>query len=56
LQVISASTMDRMRRSVRRTPKRLRGGTKPGTLLKPPIPIRTFADWNEKQPGFMEAD
>jgi hypothetical protein len=56
LQVISASTMDRMRRSVRRPLKRLRGGTKPGTLLKHQIPIRTFADWNEKQPGFVEAD
>jgi len=33
-----------------------RKGTKPGTLLKKAIPIRTFADWNEKKPGFIEAD
>ena len=30
--------------------------TKPGTLLKQSIPIRTFADWNETKPGFVEMD
>ena len=30
--------------------------TKPGTLLKHSIPIRTFADWNEHEPGFVEVD
>ena len=30
--------------------------TKPGTLLKKNIPIRTFADWNEDKPGFLEID
>jgi IS30 family transposase len=30
--------------------------TKPGTLLKKQIPIRTFADWNEQQVGFLEID
>jgi hypothetical protein len=25
-------------------------------LLKKQIPIRTFQDWNEAKPGFMEAD
>ena len=30
--------------------------TKPGSLLKKAIPIRTFADWNEDQPGFLEID
>jgi len=30
--------------------------TKPGTLLKKSIPIRTFADWDEKVPGFFEVD
>lgn len=30
--------------------------TKPGTLLKQQIPIRTFSDWNEKQIGFTEID
>ncbi len=30
--------------------------TKPGTLLKQQIPIRTFADWSEARPGFVEVD
>ena len=41
LQVISASTMDRLRRSDRQPRARSRGGTKPGSLLKAQIPIRT---------------
>jgi hypothetical protein len=53
---ISASTMDRFRRAERRPHPRRRGGTKPGTLLKSQIPIRTFADWDDKRPGFVEAD
>jgi hypothetical protein len=30
--------------------------TKPGTLLKHQIPIRTFSEWNEHKPGFVEID
>ena len=30
--------------------------TKPGTLLKHSIPVRTFADWDDAQPGFTEVD
>jgi len=30
--------------------------TKPGTLLKHQIPIKTFADWNNAKPGFLEID
>jgi len=30
--------------------------TKPGSLLKGYIPIRTFADWQEDCPGFLEVD
>jgi hypothetical protein len=33
-----------------------RSGTKPGSLLQSQIPIRTWADWNEKAPGFVEID
>jgi len=33
-----------------------RSTTRPGTLLKKSIPIRTFADWDEKVPGFFEVD
>jgi hypothetical protein len=31
-------------------------GSKPGTLLKDKIPVRTFADWNDVHPGFLEMD
>ena len=30
--------------------------TKPGTLLKSKIPVRTFAQWDEHEPGFIELD
>ena len=33
-----------------------RGTTKRGFLLKHQVPVRTFADWEEKRPGFFEAD
>ena len=53
---VSPSTMDRWRRKARLPGHRRRGGTKPGTLLKRQIPIRTFADWDDKRPGFTEID
>ena len=56
LQQISPSTMDRFRRTERRLPTRHRGGTKPGTLLKSQIKVRTWADWDDKRPGFEEID
>lgn len=30
--------------------------TKPGTLLKKAIPVRTYTPWNEEKPGFLEID
>ena len=30
--------------------------TKPGRLLKQHIPVRTFTEWTDVQPGFLEAD
>jgi len=30
--------------------------TKPGSLLKKAIPVRTFADWDDARPGFVEVD
>ncbi len=54
---ISAATIDRLLSDERK--KNLIGGrskTKPGTLLKNQIPIRTFADWNENEAGFVEID
>jgi hypothetical protein len=54
---MSPSTIDRLLRRWRGSATR-RGlsTTKPGTLLKNSIPIRTFSDWNENKPGFLEAD
>lgn len=42
----------------RRINLKSRSRTKPGSLLKKQIPIRTFADWKEeeKKPGFLEID
>ena len=53
---ISAATIDRKLRPFRQQQGRGRSTTKPGTLLKQSIPVRTFADWNEVQPGFVEID
>ena len=54
---ISAATIDRMLKPERRKHElRGRSGTKPGTLLKKQIPIRTFAEWDDQRPGFAEID
>lgn len=54
---ISPATIDRMLRPERRKlGVKSRSRTKPGSLLKSQIPIRTFADWTEKKPGFLEID
>lgn len=52
---LSASQMDRLLSVFKsKYPKRL-CGTKPGTLLKSQIPIKT-QHWDVSQPGYMEAD
>ncbi len=57
LRDLSPSTMDRLLKTWRRKVGRSRfSTTKPGTLLKDSIPIRTFTDWKENSPGFLEAD
>ena len=54
---VSASTIDRLLRPHKRTGmRRPFSTTKPGSLLKASIPIRTFADWDEDRPGFVEVD
>ena len=54
---ISAATIDRLLAPERaRLRVRGRSGTKPGTMLKRQIPIRTFADWDDLAPGFCEVD
>ncbi|MBK5249322.1 MAG: transposase family protein [Actinomycetales bacterium] len=54
---MSAATIDR-RLAADRKKLALKGrsGTKPGTLLKSQIPIRTWAQWDEQRPGFVEID
>lgn len=54
---VSAATVDRiLARTKRETRLKGRSTTRPGTLLKHHIPVRTFADWNDVHPGFCEAD
>jgi hypothetical protein len=54
---LSSSTIDRLLKA-----KRAVGGrkplnaTRPGQFLKSTIPVRTFADWEENKPGFLEID
>jgi hypothetical protein len=53
---VSPATIDRLLKPVRAAHgRRGLGGTKPGSLLKNQIPIRTHF-WDVSQPGFMEAD
>ena len=53
---LSASTIDRLLRPVRaKLGPKGRCTTKPGTLLKKQIPIRT-EHWDVTRPGFIEAD
>jgi len=54
---MSAATIDRRLAPERaKLISRGRSHTKPGTLLKSQIPIRTWADWDDAVPGFVEID
>ena len=53
---ISSASIDRCLRSVRiKSPHGL-STTKPGSLLKKSIAVRTFTEWDQECPGFMEID
>ncbi len=53
----SAATLDRLLVGERgRLRLRVRPLTKPGTLLKSQIPLRTFAEWDHAKTGFLEID
>jgi len=57
LLTISASTIDRLLKGEKKKiALKSRKSTKPGTLLKNQIEVRTFADWNKAKVGFMEMD
>lgn len=54
---MSPATMDRLFKKYKKKPKlKGRSYTKPGTLLKSQIPIRTFSEWKENKVGFFEID
>jgi hypothetical protein len=57
LERISPATIDRLLKNEKKK-LRIKGRsyTKPGTLLKHQIPIRTFDGWDEKKPGYVEVD
>ncbi len=53
---ISSASIDRCLRPIRiKTPHGV-STTKPGSLLKSLIPVRTFTEWDEERPGFLEID
>jgi hypothetical protein len=57
LRRVSPATLKRLLAPIRATrPPRGRGTTRAGTWLKHQIPIRTFADWDDARPGFLEGD
>src|SRR5437016_3092249 len=53
---MSAAPADRLLASQRKLDRPSLSTTRAGTLLKQQIPIRTFQEWNEARPGFLEAD
>jgi hypothetical protein len=53
---LSAATADRLLKPERRKYGKSKSTTKPGKLIRKHVPIRTFADWNDVIPGFMEGD
>ena len=54
---MSAATIDRRLASDRKKLElKGRSHTKPGSLVKSQIPMRTWADWDENRPGFVEID
>ena len=55
LMSISPATIDRLLASSRIKCKRSMCGTKPGSILKKHIPIKTD-QWDAEKPGFLEAD
>jgi len=54
---MSSATIDRAL-APERARLRIKGrsGTKPGSILRRQIPIRTFAEWDDRRPGFCEVD
>jgi hypothetical protein len=53
---VSPATVDRLLQNERRHNAGGISHTKTGTLLKNQIQVRTFADWDDISPGFIEVD
>lgn len=53
---ISSASIDRCLRPMRVQLPHGLSTTKPGSLLKHLIPVRTFTEWDQERPGFMEID
>jgi hypothetical protein len=53
---MSRATIDRCLQPARFEQRKGLSTTKPGSLLKKAIPVRTFADWDDARPGFLEID
>ena len=57
LFTISPATIDRLLADIRKKQQiKGRSTTRPGSLLKKSIPIRTFSNWDDTRPGFFEVD
>lgn len=53
---MSRATIDRCLKPARFEHRKGLSTTKPGTLLKQAIPVRTFTPWEDEKPGFLEMD
>jgi hypothetical protein len=55
---MSAATIDRALRTIKQqaTGERQRRRSVPALAVRRSVPVRTFADWHDPPPGFMEAD
>lgn len=57
LSRMSASTIDRVLKRYRMSPRRHGlSTTRPSTVLKNAIPLKTFSEWTDTKPGFIEVD
>ena len=56
LLAVSAATIDRMLSDARASAGGRRSRAKTTPAVRRRVPVRTFADWHEPPPGFVEAD
>jgi hypothetical protein len=57
LAAMSPRTMDRLlAKDRKRMSLRSRARTRPGTLLKHMVPVKTHSEWNDTEPGFLQVD